>query len=146
MMTMKAFLDKYTGQKVKYGQCVDLVRQYFKDVWGLPDLEGLGADGGACEFYHRYRELPLTRKYIYLTAYTVDNEPEVGDVVIFEGNAYNKYGHCAILLDFDSGTRLMQVFEQDGVTMKGGAKVGHWDTGRLLGWYRKRSFPLRIEE
>ena len=52
MIKLKTFCIAYHGQKVDFdgvcgAQCVDLFRQYNKDVWGNPRLEGLGENGGA---------------------------------------------------------------------------------------------------
>jgi hypothetical protein len=61
-MDLKEFVENYTGKPVdfdgRYGaQCVDLVRQYFKEVWNLPE-QPEGVDG-AREFYFNHEGRPV---------------------------------------------------------------------------------------
>ena len=56
-MTLTQFINTYKGTKVDYKdenfkgdgsfQCVDLARQYYKDVLNVPQFPALGANGGA---------------------------------------------------------------------------------------------------
>lgn len=135
-MTLEEFTQKYVGQKVDYDgqygyQCVDLFRQYCKDVLNIPHT---GAVVGAKELYTRYEQMPLEKKYFNRIAYE-GVIPQVGDVVIFGATARNKYGHVAIVLD--AGYRVITVLEQDGLRQNG-VHVGAWDYTRVLGYLRKK--------
>ena len=135
-MTLKEFTQKYVGQKVDYDgqygfQCVDLFRQYCKDVLNIPHTGGVV---GAKELYTRYEQMPLEQKYFERLPYP-DSKPQRGDVVIFGATASNAYGHVAIVLDADH--RVITVLEQDGLRQNG-VHVGACDYTRVLGYLRKK--------
>lgn len=135
-MTLEEFTKKYTGQKVDYDgqygyQCVDLFRQYCKDVLNIPHT---GAVVGAKELYTHYDKMPLEQKYFERLPYP-GSIPQAGDVVVFSSSARNKYGHVAIVLD--AGYRVITVLEQDGLRQNG-VHVGTWDYTRVLGYLRKK--------
>jgi hypothetical protein len=137
-MTTKEFIDSYIGKKVdfdkQYGaQCVDLFRQYCKDVWDVPHLGGVD---GAKDIYINYEKMPGEVKYTDRIKYMGANYPQEGDVVIFDKSATNQYGHIAICLYATAGR--MIVFEQDGFNQTG-AKIGVWLYERLLGWLVKKA-------
>lgn len=135
-MTLKEFTQKYVGQKVDYDgqygfQCVDLFRQYCRDVLNIPHTGGVV---GAKELYTRYDQMPLGQKYFERIPCS-GGEPQAGDVVVFSGSARNKYGHVAIVLDADY--RVITVLEQDGLRQNG-VHVGTWNYTRVLGYLRKK--------
>lgn len=135
-MTLTEFVDKYTGKKIdfdgRYGaQCVDVFRQYCKDVLDIPHTGGVV---GASELYTKYEAMPLEQKYFNKLVYTGE-KPEAGDVVIFGATKTNSYGHVAIVLD--ANTEKITVFEQDGFKQDG-AHIGSWSYARVLGFLRKR--------
>lgn len=134
-MELSIFCTKYHGQKVDFdgvcrAQCVDLFRQYNKDVWGNPRLEGLGENGGAKDLWLKYDQMPLTKKYLRKVT-----EPVCGDVVVFGATPTNKFGHVAIFLVQEGDDML--VFEQDGFAQNG-AKYAWRSTQEMLGALRKR--------
>ena len=136
-MTLTEFVDKYNGKKIdfdsRYGaQCVDLFRQYCKDVLEIPHTGGVV---GASELYTKYEAMPFEKRYFERIPYKAGMQPEVGDVVIFAPTKSNKYGHVAIVLD--ATTEEISVFEQDGFKQDG-AHVGSWNYARVLGFLRKR--------
>jgi hypothetical protein len=140
-MELREFLDKYNGLKVDFdgvygAQCVDLFRQYCKDVWGTPHLGGVD---GAIDLFNRYEKLPLERTYCHKISYGSGMVPVDGDVVVWSGTASNKYGHVAICLY--ASDRFLVVFEQDGVKQDG-AKVFCRSYERVVGWLRKRSCAI----
>lgn len=135
-MTLEEFVSKYKGEKIdydgKYGyQCVDLFRQYCKDVLDIPHTGGVG---GAAELFTNYEKMPLEVKYFHKIAYA-GGKPDAGDVVVFGCSKSNKYGHVAIVLSADEKT--IKVFEQDGVYQTA-AKIAWWNYARVLGFLRKR--------
>ena len=132
-MNTKEFVDAYIGKKVDFdgqfgAQCVDLFRQYCKDVWNVPHLGGVN---GAKDIYLNYEKMPIEAQYTNRVAYTGENYPREGDVVVFKASSSNQYGHVAICL-YATKTHIM-VFEQDGFNQNG-AKIGEWGYDRVLGW------------
>lgn len=136
-MTLEQFVEKYNGKKIDYdghygAQCVDVFRQYCKDVLAIPHTGGVV---GAAELYTKYGTMPLEQKYFHRIPYKAGMQLEAGDVVIFAPTKSNKYGHVAIVLDTSS--KEIAVFEQDGLKQDG-AHVGSWNYARVLGFLRKR--------
>jgi len=147
-MKLQEFVDKYKGKPVDFdkaygAQCVDLVRQYFKDVWELPKQpEGVI---GAIDFYYKHESRPVQREFCECVFFDGSVQPPTGSVLVFKATDKNKYGHIAICI----GTNKfgMNVFEQDGVSnekalsegrSQKGAFVGYWEYDRLLGWLIKK--------
>lgn len=135
MMKLKTFCTTYYRQKVDFdgvcgAQCVDLFRQYNKDVWDNPRLEGLGENGGAKDLWLKYDQMPLMKKYLCKVT-----NPVCGDVVVFGATPTNKFGHVAIFLAQEGDDIL--VFEQNGYTQDG-AKYVWRSTQGMLGALRKR--------
>nr|DAK69378.1 MAG TPA: Endolysin [Caudoviricetes sp.] len=136
-MTLEQFVEKYNGKKIDYdghygAQCVDVFRQYCKDVLAIPHTGGVV---GAAELYTKYDTIPLEQKYFERIPYKASMQPEKGDVVIFAATKANQYGHIAIVLN--SSAAEMVVFEQDGFKQDG-AHVSSWSYARVLGFLRKR--------
>lgn len=111
-MTLLEFIKKWNGKKCDYdgsygAQCVDLFRQYVKEVWEdeqLPPVEG------AKDFYKHVVKNPLK--------YYVSNYISNGDVLIYGATNTNPHGHICIVvsvLDVDN----FVVFEQDGYNQNG---------------------------
>ena len=120
-MTLTQFINTYLGKKVDYKdeqfkgdgsfQCVDLARQYIHDVYGIAQFPALGADGGAKDIFDKCNNLNVT----------VDSalaDYSRGDILIWNSNRTNKYGHVAILVDIYN-TKYFIVLEQDGFKQDG---------------------------
>ena len=136
-MTLAEFVEKYNGKKIDYdghygAQCVDVFRQYCKDVLAIPHTGGVV---GAAELFTKYEAMPLEQKYFERIPYKAGMQPEAGDVVVFGATQTNQYGHVAIVLV--ATTEDIAVFEQDGFAQDG-AHVGSWSYRRVLGFLRKR--------
>lgn len=134
-MTLKEFVNKYNGTGVdfdkKYGfQCVDLFRQYCKDVL---NIEHTGSVVGAKDLYTEYENLPKEMKYFERIPYT--EKIVSGDVAIWNSSNSNQYGHVAIILC--EMQDCLVVFEQNGFTQDG-AKIVLRDKINLLGFLRKK--------
>ena len=133
-MTLLDFVNRYIGKKVDfdgfYGpQCVDLYRQYCKDVWEIPHT---GSVEGARDLAEKYELLPRERKYLVLC-----REPgsaKSGDVAVWGATPSNRYGHVAIVVAEDEGVLL--VFEQDGFK-KDGAKLAWRSKKNIIGILKK---------
>ncbi|MGF7108240.1 CHAP domain-containing protein [Treponema pedis] len=133
-MVLDEFVKKYEGKKVDYdgrygAQCVDLFRQYCKDVLNIPHTGGVT---GAEELFTKYEKLPLEQKYFNRIVYA-GGTPEPGDVVIFKSTENNKFGHVAIVIAA-SDTEIT-VFEQDGFNQDG-AKIIRRSYKTVLGFLR----------
>ena len=136
-MTLDEFVERYNGKKIDYdgsygAQCVDVFRQYCKDVLAIPHTGGVA---GAAELFTKYEAMPLEQKYFERVPYKAGMLPEAGDVVVFGATQTNQYGHVAIVLE--ASAEAIAVFEQDGFA-QGGAHVGSWSYRRVLGFLRKR--------
>lgn len=92
-MTLDQFITKYNGKGIdsdgSYGnQCVDLYRQYIKEVLGYPQSPGVS---GAKDIWSSY--LP---DYFTRIANTPEGIPQEGDIMIW-GSTYGPYGHVAVV-------------------------------------------------
>ncbi|MGP1530336.1 MAG: CHAP domain-containing protein [Treponema sp.] len=136
-MDLQEFVKYYDHSLVDYdkhygAQCVDLFRQYCKDVLNIPHTGGVV---GASDLYTKYDILPLEQKYFEKIPCQKGMVPNSGDVVIFSPTRSNQYGHVAIVVKADGDS--LTVFEQDGIKQTG-AKIATWNYERVLGFLRKR--------
>lgn len=147
-MTLIEFVEKFKGKVVDFdkmygAQCVDLVREYFQDVWELPKQpEGVI---GAQDFFYQHESRPIQRQLCDCHTYNGANLPPVGSVVIFKSTGTNKFGHIAICLKATATG--LEVFEQDGIANEKavkegreqkGAYIANWNYDRLVGWLTKK--------
>lgn len=137
-MTVEEFVNKYNGVKVDFdnyagAQCVDLFRQYNKDVKGFPHTGSCVTSGGAKDLYLDYDKMPVEKKHYKKLSKTA--KVDVGDVAIWGETPKNKFGHVAIVIG-TLGNSLI-VFEQDGFKQDG-AKTNVRTTASLLGYLRAR--------
>lgn len=136
-MTLEEFVKKYIGKKVDFdlvygAQCVDLFRQYNKEVWGNPHT---GAVDGAKDLVVNYERMPLEQRFLSLVPVNRDFVRD-GDVAVWNATEKNKYGHVAIVVGF-LGDESLIVFEQDGFKQDG-AKLNVRSSKNLLGFLRKK--------
>lgn len=115
-MTLTTFINTYLGQKVDFDkegtpQCVDLYRQYCKDVLNIPQTPALGINGGAKDIFDKHGVLNVTPD-------SVTADYSRGDILIWGASKTNKYGHVAILVDIYN-TKYFIVLEQDGFRQDG---------------------------
>ena len=136
-MDLEQFVKTYNGKKVDFDnyagpQCVDLPRQYWKDVCGIKErLEPCTTSGGAKDLFLDYEKMPKEKKYFKKGTRGFS----AGDVLIWNSSGTNKFGHVAIML----GTvgKSLIVFEQDGFKQDG-AKINLRSKENLLGYLRKK--------
>ena len=129
-MTIKRFICTYINKKIDYKdntfngdnsfQCVDLYRQYCKDVLGIPQTPALGVEGGAKDIWEKHGSLKQSKDSF-----------AVGDILIYDATPTNKYGHVCILVSL-LDTDTFVVFEQNGFEQSG-AKLTVRNTTNLLG-------------
>lgn len=134
-MTLKEFVDKYIGKKIDFdgaygAQCVDLFRQYCKDV--LRAGTQLKPVEGAKDFFLKFDEVSRDAPYFQKIE---TKEPKYGDVVVFGATSTNKYGHVAICISFEKAENVIVCFEQNGFSQKG-AEIVLRKNDNLLGVLR----------
>lgn len=133
-MNLLNFVQKHIKAKVDFdgaygAQCVDLFRQYCKDVLGVPHT---GAVAGAKDLVERYGDLPKEREHFALIK---DPRSAIrGDVAVWGATKGNPYGHVAIVLETSPNS--LVVFEQDGFAQDG-AKIAERGIGGVIGFLRK---------
>lgn len=93
-MTFAEFVAKYNGKAVDFDgtagvQCVDLVDQFLKDVFGITGVWVQGAK----DFYNKFASYPALVKTFDRIPNTRNLVAKLGDIVIWGGGTY---GHCAI--------------------------------------------------
>lgn len=136
-MNLEEFVKNNTGKKVDYDgvfgpQCVDLARQYWKDVLDVPEkTEPCLSSGGAKDLFIDYLGMPKEKKYFE----RITEDFFEGDTLIWNATSTNEYGHIAIYLG-ELGDSFI-VFEQDGFK-KDGAKINIRSKSNLLGALRRR--------
>ena len=113
-MTVSEFAVKYNGKKIDYDhyagpQCVDVFRQYCEEL-GIPHT---GAVEGARELWYRFGENREKEFFIRLNAM----QARLGDVLIEDATATNKWGHVSIVLAVEKERAL--VFQQNGISQGG---------------------------
>lgn len=98
-MTIDEFINKTVKTGVDYdgaygAQCVDLFRQYAKDVLEIP--KHTGAVEGAKDLWLNYQN--LQKEMNYFERIRANCNPKQGDVAVWDGTPGNKYGHVAIVI------------------------------------------------
>lgn len=107
------FIKKYNGKAVdfdgRYGdQCVDLFRQYCKEVLGL-EKQPVGV-GGAKDFWTNFHRDPALYNNFKLIPNTPMFIPRKSDVMIW-GRSYGPYGHIAVITE--AGLMTFKAFSQN---------------------------------
>lgn len=139
-MTLIEFIEKYQGKKVDFdgaygAQCVDLFRQYTKEVLGIREHTGpCATTGGAIDLFLDYNIMPVEKKYF---TRSTNKNWKSGDILIWDKTPTNKYGHVAILIAVFDNSKFL-VFEQNGIT-QAGAEIRVRDRTYLLGYLRKKN-------
>lgn len=116
-MKFHEFINKYINRKIdfdnSYGaQCVDVFRQYCKDVLNIPHT---GAVEGAKDLFLNYEKLPLEKKYFIQI---LSDKIKYGDVIVWGETPTNRYGHVAIVVS-NIGNKKVLILEQDGFKQDG---------------------------
>ena len=122
---VQKYVNKYVNFDTVYGpQCMDLYRQYVKEVLELPQSVGVR---GAADVWTKYPVEHYDR-----TANTPDNFPLPGDIVIWRRwYSLLPVGHIAIAVSADRD-RLVCFSQND----PGGRQAGLKEYGykNILGW------------
>lgn len=127
---------------LKY-QCVEFVKRYYYEHYAhkMPD-----SYGHAKSFFKAGQDDGAVNKERGLHQYANGSKtsPKVGDLLVFDGNVWNEYGHVAIISEV--GEEDIEIVQQNpgpgaesririGLTME----EGRWKIARgdALGWLRK---------
>lgn len=134
-MSYKSFKNRWLGKRVDYDrvygyQCVDLIKQYADEEFGLK----AGVWGNAVDYW--YNPSPaLLKKFDRLST----KNARIGDIVIFRGVNNNPYGHIGIA-DRSSGLFRLATLEQNGATGNGSGVRG--DAIRVRNIFKTRMFGV----
>jgi surface antigen len=138
-MSIDEFLKKYEGKYIDYdgyfgSQCVDLIQQYNKEVFGGPFLVGQGAadiwETYPTEIYDRFLN-------------TVDFIPQLGDIVIWKKTTSLPYGHIAIVKSAEQ-TKFTSM-DQNWPTNGKCQYIEHnYENPMVLGFLRAKKIPSSI--
>ena len=138
-MSYASFRNKWIGKRVDYDrvygyQCVDLIKQYMKEGYGL----NAGTWGNAIDYWYNTNPA-IYAKFTRVATINV----RAGDIVILRGVNGNPYGHIGIA----SGKKLpyyRQILEQNGSTGNGSGVGGnairerYIRTNRIVGVLRPK--------
>ena len=134
-MTVNQFITKYTNKGIDFdgsfgNQCMDLYRQYVKEVLSFPQSPAVP---GAKDVWDTY----LTDRFTKISN-TPTNTPKNGDVVIW-GTKIGQFGHIAIFVD-GTATKFNS-FDQNFPIGSLCHIQSHTYNG-VLGWLRPRSVTM----
>ncbi len=122
-------------------QCVEFVKRYYYEHLHhkMPN-----AYGHAKDFYYAAitdGKLNSDRNLLQFSNGSI-SKPQVNDILVFDGNIFNKYGHVAIIADVDEGK--IEIMQQNvGLTSRDDIKLQFknekWflKDSSVLGWLRK---------
>ena len=142
-MTIDTFFITYNGRFIdfdgKYGfQCVDLIRQYIKEVLGWEPYAALPTTGNAKDIFNKFPD--GGNKYFTKIKNSPTNVPKKGDIIFWKTSywypwLYGWAGHTAVV----SVAWLMglNVFGQNYPT-KSFCKFATHTYKDCLGWLRPR--------
>lgn len=96
-ITYAEFIKKYNGKAKDYDgvagvQCVDLIKYYLKEVFGLNP----GAWGDAHCYYDNFNNISALAKNFTRIANTPSFVPQKGDIVVWSPSLNGGWGHIAI--------------------------------------------------
>jgi surface antigen len=124
-------------------QCVEFVKRYYYEYLNhqMPDSYGHAKD-----FFDKNLSDGKKNTRRNLTQYKNPStiKPKVNDLVVFDGTAFNKYGHVAIISKVSNNQ--IEIIQQNPgplgksrVTYSLEQKNGKWEikSNKLLGWLRK---------
>lgn len=125
-------------------QCVEFVKRYYYEYLQheMPD-----SYGNALDFYDKKLADGALNTKRNLLQFTNPSaiKPEVNDLIVFDGNIMNRYGHVAIISKvYDDKIEIVQQNAGSSNSSRGLMKLqfenGMWYIGssQLLGWLRKQ--------
>lgn len=145
-MNYQDFKNEWNGRRVDYDrvyayQCVDIILEYVKELFGLPS----GVWGNAIDYWNRPTGALLTK---FDKVSTTDCHE--GDIVVLYGLSGNPYGHVGICDHQDDSN--VYLLEQNGTGSGDGlgrSAIGVWRAipkSRIAGVLRPQSAPVPAPE
>lgn len=139
-MTLEEFTNFWLGKKCDFdgfygGQCVDLYRQYVKDVLGFPQSPGVG---GAAEIWES-----ASPEYYDFIPNTPEGVPLKGDIVIWNRRVGGGFGHVAIFIE--GGMNQFLSFDQNWPTLDKCTFTEH-SYSNVLGWLHPKENMDPLQE
>jgi hypothetical protein len=135
-MTIDEFIKKYQGQAIGYngyvGECLSLVKQYIKEVFGIEP-----PPSGTNSAYGYWSNFPNPLPTIFDKVNT--GIPQKGDIVIWKPTAGNPYGHIAIFVEGDD--KSFRSFDQN----YGGkqAHIQNHSYASVVGWLHPKGGEMQ---
>lgn len=134
-MKLEQFIEEKLNKKIDYDgyygyQCVDLIREYIKDVLEIEQIERVE---GAKEIYEKYKQHEITKKYFDKVN---KNRLEYGDIIVYRSQLDEMPGHTAIVIAKEKSYLI--VLEQNGYKQDG-TKIIKRSYKNALGGLRLRS-------
>ena len=143
MITFDKFISKYLGKKIDYdnayaGQCVDLYRQYIKEVLEFPQPVGVK---GAADFWTNYDKDVALKDFYEKIPNSPTGVPQKGDVMLWNRNAGGGFGHVSVFIEGDVNG--FTSFDQNWPTLSVCTKTKH-DYKYVYGWLRPKKQSVII--
>ncbi|MDR1390665.1 MAG: CHAP domain-containing protein [Treponema sp.] len=134
-MNFSEFIKAYLGKEVDFdghykGQCVDLFRQYCKDVLGIDQPAPVA---GAVNFWENYETDPALKNNFTKIENTPAGVPEYGDVMVWNKNRGGGFGHVAIFIE--GGILMFTSLDQNWPSLSVVTRTVHNYTD-VHGWLR----------
>jgi hypothetical protein len=136
MLTFDQFIAKYKGKGVDVDgfpktnpyQCVDLIRQYIKEVLNQPQPKGVT---GAKDFFTNFETDPNLNQYFNKIVNTPEGVPSRGDIIIW-GATYGAYGHIAIV-NWANASQFQALSQNDPLGSL--TTLKNYSYNHILGWF-----------
>lgn len=119
-MNFDEFIKKYNGKEIDYDggfgvQCVDLIKLYLEEVFGIK----IGAIGNAHAYFENFNNVQALKNNFERIENTKDFVPKQGDIMVWNTNVGNGAGHIAICDGIGTKTYFYSYDENwDGKSMK----------------------------
>jgi len=145
LISFKDFLFKTIGKEIDFdkyagAQCVDLIRQGIKVMYGCPQPEPTG-DEGAMTFFTKHENRPIQKRFFNRFSINTGQHIPEGSIVIFKNTGNNPYGHIGFCVRTEGN--IIYLFEQDGLSRDRSAKVKAWNYENVLGYLVKNDILNR---
>jgi hypothetical protein len=141
-MNLQLFIDKYNGKFVDYDgkfgyQCVDLMRFYINEIFGLNPYDILPGAIYAKQIFQRFPATPSASKYFTKIINTPTGVPKKGDIVFWGWYPFvtGIAGHVAIFVEGDTNRFIS--FDQNFPLRSSCHYVNHSYRG-VMGWLTLR--------
>jgi len=142
-MTIQEFAKKYLGKGIDFdgsngNQCVDLFRQYNKEVLEIKQPKGVI---GAVDFYTKFESDPILGENFMKIPNTPTGVPQESDVMIWDQWTGNPYGHVAIFITGDANKFIS--LDQNWNNVKKVQEIEHsYTKPKVLGWLRPKKLVV----